>query len=121
MGLKDITNKDSWIKAKAAIDSRLHRDPFWPSPTSKALIPMSDNVVTSNWWEELLYFCLKSLVRDLFVEESRFDRKGFKMIEYISKYLHLSGVVNSLGYIFDLINIKQASNELVVTLKACFS
>jgi hypothetical protein len=43
------------------------------------------------------------------------------MLEYINKYFHPSGAVNYLGYIFDLINIKQASNELVVNLKARFS
>ncbi len=38
MGLKDIMDKASWIEAKAVIDSRLRRAPFWPGPTSKALI-----------------------------------------------------------------------------------
>jgi hypothetical protein len=81
MGLKDITDKDSWIDAKAVIDSRLRRAPFWPSPTSKALVTMPDNVIASAWWEELLYFYLKPPVCDLFVEESQFDGKGFEMIE----------------------------------------
>ncbi len=57
-------------------------------------------------------------MRDLFVKESRFDGKGFEMIEDINKYFHPLGAVDSLGCIFDLINIKQASNEPVVTLKA---
>ncbi len=43
------------------------------------------------------------------------------MIEYINKYFHPSGAVDSLGYIFNLINIKQALNKPVVTLKAQFS
>jgi hypothetical protein len=49
MGLKDITDKNSWIKAKAVIDSRLHRAPFWLGPTSKAFITMSKNIVASTW------------------------------------------------------------------------
>ncbi len=60
-------------------------------------------------------------MHNLFVEESRFVRKGFEMIEYINKFFNPSGAVDSLGYIFDLIDIKQASNEPVVTLKAHFS
>jgi hypothetical protein len=118
MELKDIMDKDSWIKAKAVIDSCLCCAPFWLSPTSKAHITMPDNVVASAWWEEFLYFYLKPPVRDLFVEESRFDGKGFEMIEYINKYFHPSGAVDSLGYIYDHMDIKQASNEPVVTLKA---
>jgi hypothetical protein len=58
MGLKDITDKVSWIEAKAAINSRLRRAPFWPSPTSKALITTPDYMVASVWWEELLYYYL---------------------------------------------------------------
>jgi hypothetical protein len=121
MGLKDITDKDSWIKAKEVIDSRLRCAPFWPCPTSKALVTMPDNVVASAWWEELLYFYLKPLVSDLFVEESRFDGKGFKMIEYIDKYFHPSGAVDSHRYIFYLIDTNQASDEPVVALKVQFS
>jgi hypothetical protein len=122
MGLKDIPDKELWIEAKAAIDFHLVRcAPFWPSPTSKALVTMPVNLVASAWWEELLYLYLKPPVRNLFVEESRFDRKGFKMIEYINKYFNPSSAVDSLGHIFDLINIKQASDNPVVILKACFS
>jgi hypothetical protein len=47
MGLKDITDKASWIEAKAVIDSRLRRAPFWLSRTSKALITMPENMVAS--------------------------------------------------------------------------
>jgi hypothetical protein len=121
MGLKDIMDKESWIEAKAVIKSHLHCAPFWPSLISKALITMPENLVASAWWEELLYFYLKPAVHNLFVEESQFDRKGFKMIEYIDKYLNPSGAVDSLSYIFDLIDIKQASNKPVVILKVCFS
>jgi hypothetical protein len=121
MGLKDIMDKELWIEATVVIDSHLHCAPFWPSPNSKALVTMPENLVASTWWEELLYFYLKPPVHNFFVEESRFDGKGFKMIEYIDKYFNPSGAVNSLGYIFDLIDIKQASNKLVVSLKVHFS
>jgi hypothetical protein len=43
------------------------------------------------------------------------------MIVYTNKYFNPSGAVDSLGYIFDLINIKQASDKPLVTLKARFS
>jgi hypothetical protein len=43
------------------------------------------------------------------------------MIKYINKYFNPSGAVNSLGYIFDLIDVKQASDESVITLKAQLS
>ncbi len=55
------------------------------------------------------------------MEESQFDGKGFEMIEHIDKYFNPSGTVNSLSYIFDLINGKQASDESVITLKTRFS
>jgi hypothetical protein len=43
------------------------------------------------------------------------------MIGHIDKYFSPSGAVNSLSYIFDLIDIKQALDESVITLKAWFS
>jgi hypothetical protein len=55
------------------------------------------------------------------VEESQFDGKGFEMIDYINKYFNPLGTVDSLKHIFDLINIKQALDESVITLKARFS
>ena len=42
------------------------------------------------------------------------------MIAYSDQHFNLLGAVNSLGYIFDLIDIKQAEQESVVTLKPCF-
>jgi hypothetical protein len=45
-------------------------------------------------------------ISNLFIEESQFDGKGFEMIKHIDTYFNPSGAVNSLGYIFDLINIK---------------
>jgi hypothetical protein len=58
---------------------------------------------------------------DLFVEESRFDEKGFEMITHIDQHFNPSGAVNLLGYIFDLIDIKQLDQESVISLKARFS
>jgi hypothetical protein len=121
MGSKDITDKALLIEAKAVIDSRLRRAPFWPSPTSKALITTPENMVAGAWWEELLYYYLKPTVRDLFVEESCFNGKDFEMLNYINKHFNPSGVVDLLGYIFDLIDIKQGADKPVVTLRACFS
>ncbi len=43
------------------------------------------------------------------------------MIDYIDKHFNPSGTVDSLSHIFDLIDIKQASDEPVITLKARFS
>jgi hypothetical protein len=49
------------------------------------------------------------------------------MIAYIEAHFNPSGVVDFLGYIFDLIDIRQAADELIVTLKSlvftclCFS
>ncbi len=57
---------------------------------------------------------------DLFVEEHCFDGKGFEMIAYIDHHFNPSGAIDSLGYIFDLIDIKQSDQESVFTLKARF-
>jgi hypothetical protein len=43
------------------------------------------------------------------------------MIDHIDKYFNPSGTVDSLSHIFDLIDIKQASDQPVITLKARFS
>jgi hypothetical protein len=43
------------------------------------------------------------------------------MIDHIDKYFNPSGTVYSLSHIFDLIDIKQAAEESVITLKAHFS
>jgi hypothetical protein len=42
------------------------------------------------------------------------------MIAYIEAHFNPSGAVDSLGYIFNLIDIRQAADELIVTLKARF-
>jgi hypothetical protein len=68
-----------------------------------------------------LNYYVKPPISDLFVEESQFDGKGFKMINHIDKYFNPSGAVDSLGIIFDLINVKQASDESVITLEAWLS
>jgi hypothetical protein len=93
---------------------------FWPGP-SKSLVTTADNADASAWWEEVIVYHCKPPVSDLFVEESCFDSKGFEMIAYINAHFNPSGAVDSLGYIFDMINIKQAPEELVVTLKAHYS
>ncbi len=108
------------MDTKKVINAHLRRAPFWPGP-SKSLVTTSNNAITSAWWEEVIVYHCKPPVSDLFVEESRFDGKGFEMITYINAHFNLSGAVDSLGYIFDMIDIKQAPEELVVTLKACFS
>ena len=43
------------------------------------------------------------------------------MIAHIDHHFNPPGAVDSLGYIFDLIDIKQTEQESVVTLKARFS
>ncbi len=42
------------------------------------------------------------------------------MIVHIDQHLNPLEAVDSLSYIFDLIDIKQTEQESVVTLKACF-
>jgi hypothetical protein len=121
LGLKDITDKDSWINAKKIIYARLRCPPYCPGPDSKALIPTKDNQVASCWWEEVLNYYVKPPISDLLVEESWFDEKGFEMIKHIDEYLNPSGAVDSLGYIFDFINVKQASDESVITPKTWLS
>ena len=121
LGLKDITDKDSWTEAKKIIDARLRRHPFCPGPDSKLLVTSTSNAVASAWWEEVINYYVKPPISDLFVEESQFDGKGFEMIDHIDKYFNPSGTVDSLSHIFDLIDIKQAPAESVITLKARFS
>jgi hypothetical protein len=118
LGLKDIFDKASWIEAKKIIDARLRCPPYCPGPNSKALITTTANAIASSWWEEVINYYVKPPISDLFVEESRFDGKGFKMIEHIDKYFDPSGAVDSLGHIFYLIDIKQTQDESVITLKA---
>ena len=118
LGLKDITDKDSWIEAKNIIDAGLRRPPFCPSPNSKILLTTNANIVASAWWEEVVNYYVKPPISDLFVEESRFDGKGFEMIAHIDQYFNPSGTVDSLSHIFDLIDIKQAHDESAITLKA---
>jgi hypothetical protein len=43
------------------------------------------------------------------------------MIKHINKHFNPSNTVNSLSYIFDLIDVKQALDKSVITLKAQFS
>jgi hypothetical protein len=43
------------------------------------------------------------------------------MIAHIDQYFHPLGAVNTLGYIYQLIDIMQGAGEPVITLKARFS
>jgi hypothetical protein len=65
MGIKPITDKDSWTDAKKIIDAHLCRAPYWPGE-SKQLITKDDNTATSVWWEEVIAFYCKPPVSDLF-------------------------------------------------------
>jgi len=120
MGIKDIVDKDSWKDAKKVIDSCLRRATFWPGPL-KELVTTVDNAVASAWWVEMIVYHCKPPMLDLFVKESRFGGKGFKMIAYMDAHFNPSGAVDSLRYIFDLMDIKLAPGKSVVTLEACFS
>jgi hypothetical protein len=120
MGIKNITDKESWTETKKIIDAHLRRAPYWPGK-SRALVTTNLNTAASVWWEEVIAYYCKPPVSDLFVEEHRFDDKGFEMIAHINQHFNPSGAVDSPGYIFDLINIKQTKQESIVTLKACFS
>jgi hypothetical protein len=55
MGLKEITDKDSWTDAKKVIGSRLCCAPFWPGP-SKELFTTPANAAASAWWEEVILY-----------------------------------------------------------------
>jgi hypothetical protein len=48
LGLKEITDKELWIEAKKIIEAHLHRSPYCPSLTSKALVPTPKNQVASS-------------------------------------------------------------------------
>jgi len=85
-GLRDITDKDSWIEAKKIIDARLRHPPFCPGLDSKILLTANANAVASAWWEEVVNYYVKPPISDLFVKESRFDGKGFEMIAHIDQY-----------------------------------
>ncbi len=99
MVFKPITDMETWTDAKQIINAHLHQAPYW-SGESKELVMTVSYATASVWWEEVIAFYCKLLVSDLFVEG-----KGFKMILHIDH--HSSGTVDSLGYIFDLIDIKQ--------------
>ena len=118
MGIKPITDKERWTDTKKIINARLCHAPYW---SGESKLFLDANATASVWWEEVLAFYCKPPVLDLFVEESRFDEKGFEMITHIDQHFNPSGAVNLLGYIFDLIDIKQLDQESVITLKARFS
>ena len=68
LGIKPITNKESWINVKKIIDARLRRGPYWLG-NLKELVTMDANAATSVWWEEVIAFYCKPPVSDLFIEE----------------------------------------------------
>jgi hypothetical protein len=117
LGLKDITGKDWLIKARKIIDACRRCLPYCLSTTSKALVTTLANQAASSWWEEVIYFYIKPPISDLFVKNPQFDQKGFKMIAHIDQYFYPLGAINSLGYIFQLIDIKQGTDKLSSHLK----
>jgi hypothetical protein len=120
LGIKPITDKDTWIDANKVIDACLCRPPYWPVP-SKELVTTADNVAASVWWEEVVAFFCKPPVLDLFVEMPKFDGKGSKMLAHINNHFNPSGTVDTLSHIFDLIDLKLKDDEPVVSLKVQFS
>ncbi len=120
LGIKPITDKHSWTEAKKIINARLGRAPYWLGE-SKELITMDANASASVWWEDVIAYYCQPPELDLFVEECCFDGKGFEMIAHIDQHFNPSGAVDSLAYIFDLINMKRLDQESIVTLKARFS
>ncbi len=69
------------------------------------------NAAASIWWEEVIAYYCKPPVSDLFIEEHRVDGKGFEMIAHIDQHFNPSGAIDSLGYIFDHIDIKQLDHS----------
>jgi hypothetical protein len=116
LGIKPITDKDTWINAKKVIDARLCQPPYWLGP-SKELVTTGDNEAASVWREEVVVFFCKPPVLDLFVEMPKFDGKGFEMLAHINNHFNPSGAVDTLSHIFDLIDLKQKDDEPVVSLK----
>jgi hypothetical protein len=55
LGIKPITDKDTWIDTKKVINACLRQPPHWPGP-SKKLVTTADNAVASVWWEEVVAF-----------------------------------------------------------------
>jgi hypothetical protein len=98
MGIKPITDKDSWTDAKKFINARLRRAPYWPGE-SKELVTTNANAAASVWWEEVIVYYCQPPVSNLSVEEHCFDSKGFEMIAHINQHINPSGAVELLGYI----------------------
>ncbi len=82
---------------------------------------MPETQITSSWWEEVLNYLVKSPISDISIENPQFDCQCFKMIAHINQYFHPSRAVDSLGYIFQLIVIKQGVDKPVIMLKAHLS
>jgi hypothetical protein len=97
MGIKPITDKDSWTEAKKIINARLQSAPYWPGE-SKEIITTDANAAASVWWEEVIAYYCRPPVLDLFVEEHCFDGKVFKMNACIDQHFNPSAAVDSLAY-----------------------
>jgi hypothetical protein len=52
LGIKDVTDKETWTEAKKIIDARLRRHPYSPGPDTKLIITMTSNAVASAWWDQ---------------------------------------------------------------------
>ncbi len=72
------------------------------------------NATASVWWEKVIAFYCQPPVSDLFVEEHHFDGEGFKMITHMDQHFNLPGAINLLGYIFDLIEIRQSDKAVIL-------
>ncbi len=121
MGIKPITDKDSWTDAKKIIDAWLRRAPYWPRASKELVTTNANTAAIVLWWEDVISFYCQPLVSNLFVEDRYFDGRGFDMITHIDQHFNLLGVDDSLGYIFDLVEIRQSDKGWVVTLKTRIS
>jgi hypothetical protein len=73
LGLKDITNKDSWIEARKIIDACICCLPYCPSVTSKTLVTTPENQAASSGWEEIIFYYVKPPISNLIVKNPQFN------------------------------------------------
>ena len=88
MGIKPITDKDSWTDAKKIIGARLQRASYWLG-ASKELVTINTNTAASIWWKEVIAFYCQPPVSGLFVEEHCFDGKVSGMITHINRLVRI--------------------------------
>jgi hypothetical protein len=72
LGIKPITDKDTWTEAKKIVNAKLQCAPYWPGESNE-LITTDANTSASVWWEEVIAYYCQFPVSDLFVEERCFD------------------------------------------------